>query len=129
MSGVIVNVITVIVGTALGLLFGKAISERFRAIAFLAIGLATTIIGASMSIGGLEQMGETEMGDYALLVFVGALIDRFAHRAKRCGSSTGSSDSDSSCKTCRTGCPGSLRCPRAPRTSPARRAARWSRAS
>lgn len=74
MSGVIVNVVTVIVGSALGLLFGKAIAERFRGIAFTAIGLATGIIGASMSIGGLKSMGETEMGDYAFLVFVGALV-------------------------------------------------------
>jgi len=73
-SGVIVNVITVIVGTALGLVFGKAISERFRAIAFLAIGLATSIIGLSMSIGGLTAMSKSKMGDYAFLVFVGALL-------------------------------------------------------
>jgi uncharacterized membrane protein YqgA involved in biofilm formation len=73
-SGVIVNVITVIVGTAIGLLFGKAISERFRSIAFLSIGLATSIIGASMSIGGLKEMGQTAMGGYAFLVFVGALL-------------------------------------------------------
>jgi len=73
-SGVFVNVITVLVGTALGLVFGKAIPERFRAIAFLAIGLATSIIGLSMSIGGLSAMSKTEMGDYAFLVFVGALL-------------------------------------------------------
>lgn len=74
MSGVLVNVITVLVGTVFGLLFGKAITERFRAIAFVAIGLATGIIGASMSIGGLRAMGESEMGDYGFLVFVGALV-------------------------------------------------------
>lgn len=74
MSGVFVNVVAILVGTALGLVFGKAISERFRAIAFLAIGLSTTIIGASMSIGGLASMAKTNMGDYAFLVFVGALI-------------------------------------------------------
>lgn len=74
MSGVIVNVITILVGTAVGLAFGKAITERFRGIAFSAIGLATGIIGASMSIGGLGAMGKTDMGDYAFLVFVGSLI-------------------------------------------------------
>jgi len=73
-SGVLVNVITILVGTALGLAFGKAISERFRGIAFTSIGLATGIIGASMSIGGLKSMGESRMGDYAFLVFVGALV-------------------------------------------------------
>ena len=74
MSGVLVNVITIIIGTAIGLLFGKAISDRFRTIAFTAIGLSTTIIGASMSIGGLTKMGATGMGDYAALVFIGSLI-------------------------------------------------------
>ncbi len=74
MSGVIVNVIAIFVGTAIGLAFGKVITERFRGIAFSAIGLATGIIGASMSIGGLSAMGKTDMGDYAFLVFVGSLI-------------------------------------------------------
>jgi len=73
-SGVLVNVITIIIGTAIGLAFGKAISDRFRTIAFTAIGLSTTIIGASMSIGGLTKMGATGMGDYAALVFIGSLI-------------------------------------------------------
>jgi uncharacterized membrane protein YqgA involved in biofilm formation len=73
-SGVLLNVITVIVGTAAGLIFGRAIKDRFRSIAFLAIGLATAIIGGSMAIGGLGQMGATGMGDYAVLVFIGALI-------------------------------------------------------
>jgi len=73
-NGVVVNVITILVGTALGLAFGKAITNRFREIAFLAIGLSTGIIGASMSISGLTSMGKTEMGDYAFLVFVGSLI-------------------------------------------------------
>jgi len=73
-SGVVLNVITIIVGTAIGLAFGKAIRDRFRTIAFTAIGLSTTIIGASMSIGGLAKMGATGMGDYAPLVFIGSLI-------------------------------------------------------
>jgi len=73
-SGVVLNVIAVLVGTAVGLAFGRAISERFRAIAFTAIGLSTSIIGASMAIGGLSKMGETGLGDYAGLAFIGALI-------------------------------------------------------
>lgn len=74
MSGVILNVITILVGTAIGLAFGKAITDRFRAIAFTGIGLSTFVIGASMSIGGLGKMGATRMGDYAALVFIGSLI-------------------------------------------------------
>jgi uncharacterized protein len=73
-SGVVLNVITVLVGTAVGLLFGKAIHERFRSIAFKAIGLSTLVIGASMAINGLAKMGQTHMGDYAALVLVGSLV-------------------------------------------------------
>jgi uncharacterized membrane protein YqgA involved in biofilm formation len=73
-SGVLLNVVTVIVGTAVGLAFGRAIADRFRAIAFTSIGLATSVIGASMAIGGLGSMGGTGMGDFAALVFIGALI-------------------------------------------------------
>ena len=74
MSGVVLNVITIIIGTAVGLLFGKLIAERFRGIAFSAIGLSTTVIGASMSIGGLSSMGKSAMGDWAPLIFIGSLI-------------------------------------------------------
>ena len=74
MSGVILNVITVLAGTVAGLLFGKAIHERFRSIAFKAIGVSTFIIGASMSINGLATMGQTRMGGYAPLVLVGSLV-------------------------------------------------------
>ena len=74
MSGVVLNVIAILLGTAVGLMFGKAIHERYRSIAFKAIGLSTTIIGASMSISGLAKMGETRMGGYAPLVLVGSLV-------------------------------------------------------
>ncbi len=74
MSGVLLNVITILVGTAIGLAFGKAIPDRFRTIAFTAIGLSTTVIGAAMSIGGLAEMGKTRMGSYAPLVLVGSLV-------------------------------------------------------
>lgn len=74
MSGVLLNVLTVIVGTIAGLLFGRLIADRFRSIAFTAIGLATFMIGVGMTIGGLGKMGATAMGDYAPLVFIGSLI-------------------------------------------------------
>lgn len=72
--GVIVNVVAVLVGTAVGLAFGRIISERFRAIAFAAIGLAVVIIGAAISLGGLADLGKTHLGEYAALVLVGALV-------------------------------------------------------
>jgi uncharacterized membrane protein YqgA involved in biofilm formation len=71
---VLLNVITILVGTGIGLAFGKAIPDRFRTIAFTAIGLSTTVIGAAMSIGGLADMGKSHMGSYAPLVLVGSLV-------------------------------------------------------
>lgn len=73
-TGVMLNVAAVLAGTAVGLLFGRMIGERFRAIAFAAIGLAVIVIGASMSIGGLAALGTTRLGEYAALVLVGSLV-------------------------------------------------------
>ena len=72
--GVIVNVAAVLAGTAVGLLFGRLIAERFRLIAFSGIGLATMVIGASMSLGGMADLSASELGSYAALVLVGALV-------------------------------------------------------
>lgn len=72
--GVIVNVVAVLVGTAIGLLFGRLIHDRFRTIAFTAIGMSTFIFGAAISLGGLRDMGDSAMGSYASLVVVGSLV-------------------------------------------------------
>jgi hypothetical protein len=72
-AGVVVNVIAILIGTGLGLVFGRLISERFRIIAFTAIGVSTMVIGAAMSIGGLNALGESHLGNYAALVLVGSL--------------------------------------------------------
>lgn len=74
MSGVLVNILTVLAGTGIGLAFGKAIPDRFRVIAFSGIGLSTLAIGIAMTVGGLADMGASEMGDYAALVLVGSLV-------------------------------------------------------
>lgn len=72
--GVIVNIVAVLVGTAIGLVFGRLIGERFRSIAFSAIGLSVIVIGAMMALGGMSDLGQTALGDYAALVLVGALV-------------------------------------------------------
>jgi uncharacterized membrane protein YqgA involved in biofilm formation len=72
-AGVIANVVAVLLGTALGLVFGRLITERFRAIGFAAIGVAVIVIGASMSLGGLDALGKTSLGAWAALLLVGAL--------------------------------------------------------
>jgi len=50
LSGTIVNVITVITGSALGLLIGGRLSERFKTVIIQAIGLFTFLIGTSMML-------------------------------------------------------------------------------
>lgn len=72
--GVIVNIVAVLAGTAIGLVFGRMISERFRTIAFSAIGLAVMVIGASIALSGLGDLAGTRLGDYSALVLVGALV-------------------------------------------------------
>lgn len=72
--GVLTNVAAVLAGTVVGLLFGRLIGERFRTIAFSAIGLAVIIIGLTIGLGGLADLGQTQLGDYAALVLVGALV-------------------------------------------------------
>jgi uncharacterized membrane protein YqgA involved in biofilm formation len=71
--GVIANVITVIVGSAIGLTFGRFITERFRKIAFYALGLSTFSIGAMMVIGGLMK-ADAAGSKYAVLVLVVSLV-------------------------------------------------------
>jgi len=71
--GVITNVATVLLGTAVGLLFGRVISERFRTIAFAALGLSTFSIGGVMVIGGLMK-ADAAGSRYAVLVLVVSLV-------------------------------------------------------
>lgn len=72
--GVFTNVAAVLAGTAIGLIFGRLIGQRFHAIAFSAMGLAVILIGLAISLGGLADLGETHLGDYSALVLVGSLV-------------------------------------------------------
>jgi uncharacterized protein len=72
-TGVIINVVAVLIGTAVGLFFGRFISERFRRITFAALGLSTFGIGATMVIGGLMDASRAG-ARYSVLVLVGALV-------------------------------------------------------
>ncbi len=74
MNGVIVNVVAILAGTFVGLLFGGVIPQRMRSTAFSGIGLATTVIGAMMAIGGLADLARSHLGDYAPLVLVASLV-------------------------------------------------------
>ena len=74
MSGVLLNIVTVAVGTAIGLVFGNLITERFRQIAFLAIGSCTLGFGVIITVGGFGDLRSTELGSLALLVPVFSLV-------------------------------------------------------
>jgi len=73
-AGVLANVLAVLLGTAIGLIFGRLITERFRSIVFSAIGVAVIVIGISMSLGGLNDLGESKLGAWSALLLVGALV-------------------------------------------------------
>jgi uncharacterized membrane protein YqgA involved in biofilm formation len=70
---VIANVVSVLVGSGIGLAFGRFISDRFRQIAFYALGLSTASIGAWMVVGGLIKADATG-SRYAVLILVGSLV-------------------------------------------------------
>ena len=50
MTGTILNIITVLIGGTLGLLFGARLPERFRHTVVAGLGLFTTAIGIQMFI-------------------------------------------------------------------------------
>ncbi|MCL2652845.1 MAG: DUF554 domain-containing protein [Propionibacteriaceae bacterium] len=72
MPGVVANVGTIIVGTIIGLLFGKVIPERFRQIAFWAMGLCTFGIAVVMIIGGYNDL--KPVTSFVLLIPVISLV-------------------------------------------------------
>lgn len=74
--GVIANIVTVLVGSAVGLAFGRLIPERMRQTTFRAIGLAVLVIGFAGALGGLTDLSAAEgaLGKYAALVFVISLV-------------------------------------------------------
>jgi len=74
MPGVAANVGAVIVGTIIGMLFGRVIPERFRQIAFYAMGLCTFGIGIVMIYTGFNDLKATKVGSLTLLIPVISLV-------------------------------------------------------
>jgi uncharacterized membrane protein YqgA involved in biofilm formation len=93
MKGTLVNVIAIIAGTGVGLLFGRLIPERVRNIAMTAIGLAVIGVGLQMAIdpridpAGLHYAGALPYHPNPLIVIlgmvVGGIIGELAQLEKR----------------------------------------------
>ena len=56
MLGTLVNVLAIVVGAVLGLLFKKGIPEKSKEIVFSAIGLSTILIGLKMGMKGSNEL-------------------------------------------------------------------------
>ena len=80
MAGTFVNIVAILVGTAIGLLFGRLVPERVRSIAMTAIGLATFGVGLQMAIDpridatALHYTGALPYHPNALVVIGGLVI-------------------------------------------------------
>ena len=74
--GTIVNAITILVGSTVGVSLGGAIPERMRSGIIKAVGLAVFAIGLGGTIRGLAEVSGQGglLGRYSALVFVGSLV-------------------------------------------------------
>jgi len=66
--GSLVNALTVIIGSTLGLITGNKLPDRFKGIIFQAVGLATLVLGMQMAF---------EVKDFVIFIFsliFGAII-------------------------------------------------------
>lgn len=88
MFGVIVNVITVIIGSCIGLLFKKGIPERVSNATMIGLGACTLYIGISGSLCGENAL--ILIASVVLGVIVGTLLDidgaiaKFANKVESC---------------------------------------------
>lgn len=73
--GTVVNVVTVLVGGALGVLAGHRLPERTRELVTTTLGLFTLVLGGRAVAAGLSDALAAEVGaDARLLVVLGALL-------------------------------------------------------
>lgn len=73
--GTAVNVVTVLVGSAIGVLVGHRLPERTRELVTMTLGLFTLVLGGRAVASGLSEALAEEVGtDARLLVVLGALL-------------------------------------------------------
>lgn len=89
--GTLVNCAAVIVGALIGMLFKKALKERFCELITQSMGLAVIFIGAAGGIGRIIELNKTENGTVQIVMmvlaftlgsFFGELIN-FQHQTER----------------------------------------------
>ena len=73
MLGILVNVVSIIIGGLVGLLFGKAIPETMKKTVIHGIGLAVLLIGGSMALESKNPL--IVIGSLVLGGIVGELIE------------------------------------------------------
>ena len=56
MTGTIVNITTVLVGSTVGVSAGKRLPERIRSILMQALGLSVVLIGLQMALSGRKML-------------------------------------------------------------------------
>ncbi|MBK9696822.1 MAG: DUF554 domain-containing protein [Propionibacteriaceae bacterium] len=74
-AGTVINVVTVVVGSLLGLAIGHRLPERTRSLVTQILGLISLVIGAQSIASGLSDAFAAEVGPNArLLVVLGSLL-------------------------------------------------------
>ena len=68
--GTVVNCAAVIVGALIGMLFKKALKERFCELITQSMGLAVIFIGAAGGVGRIIELNKTENGTVQILMMV-----------------------------------------------------------
>lgn len=74
MTGVLVNVIAIVVGTLLGITVGRFFSQELRDIAFKVIGLAVAVSGLTMTLEGLDGLAVSRLAEFSMVHYTAALI-------------------------------------------------------
>ncbi len=85
MIGTLVNTGAVIAGSVIGLVFKKALPEKYQTIYFQAVGLFTLLYGVKMSVGMLEELQLLVMLSLVLGGIVGEVL-RLDYRIDLLGS-------------------------------------------
>ncbi|MDO5044770.1 MAG: DUF554 domain-containing protein [Coriobacteriia bacterium] len=74
MLGVLINILSIIVGGVLGKFIGGFFSEKVRTLVFQSLALAIIVLGIVMSYDGLKAMEASQIGAYATVILVIVLV-------------------------------------------------------